>query len=60
VFVVGDVAADELASQREVERGADDHVDLEDDLGCEPLAVFAAGRCQLAVEGFEVIEPEST
>ena len=57
--VVGDAAADQLASQREVERGAHDHVHLEDRFRCEPVALLATGGGRRAVEGIEVIEPQS-
>ena len=57
---LGDVGVDELAAQGEVERGADDHVDLVHGLGGETGAVTAAGGGELVVEVVEVVGPEST
>ena len=58
--VVGDVAADEFASDGIVERGPHDHVHLGDRLGREPGSLPAAGRGELFVEVVEVIGAEST
>lgn len=53
--VVGDVAVDETPGDGVVERGADDGVDLEDRLGCEPVPVPAAAVGERVVESVEVI-----
>jgi hypothetical protein len=55
---VSDVADDELPLDGNIERGAHDHVDLEDGLGCETLAVSPAARCQRLVERVEAVGPQ--
>jgi hypothetical protein len=55
-----DVVADQLAPHGEVEGGTDDLVDLEDGLGGAAVTVLAAGGGEVAVELFEVVDPEAS
>jgi hypothetical protein len=59
VRLVGDVLPEELASHGEVERGADDHVDLADGLWGEAGSMPTARGGEAGVEGFEVVEAEA-
>ena len=55
-----DVAIDEIASYREIERVAHDEVRLMHRLRCEWSSVLAAAREQVVVEVVEVIGAEGT
>ena len=52
---VGDVVVEQSSLHRQIERGADDHVNLEHGLGRQPITVAAAGRGQLLVQVVEVV-----
>jgi hypothetical protein len=55
---MSDVTTDQLALEGYVKRGADDHVQFEDGLGCQPSPGSAAGDGERLVELIEVVGPE--
>jgi hypothetical protein len=55
--VLSDVSHDQLALHGLVEGGPDDHVHLEDGLGCQSGAVASGGSGQAFIERVEMVGP---